>query len=129
MRPRSGAGWASRAIPGSELDCRLTTPTEDRTMAAGKLDATARKAALAKLKGWSEVKDRDAISKKFVFKDFNEAFGFMARAALVAEKLDHHPEWFNVYKTVEVTLSTHDAGGLTALDVELAEAMDEIAGG
>ncbi|HYS47343.1 MAG TPA: 4a-hydroxytetrahydrobiopterin dehydratase [Xanthobacteraceae bacterium] len=96
-------------------------------MAAGKLDATARKAALAKLKGWSEVKDRDAISKKFVFKDFNEAFGFMARAALVAEKLDHHPEWFNVYKTVEVTLSTHDAGGLTALDVELAEAMDEIA--
>ena len=96
-------------------------------MAAGKLDATARKAALAKLKGWSEVKDRDAISKKFVFKDFNEAFGFMARAALVAEKLDHHPEWFNVYKTVEVTLSTHDAGGLTALDVELAEAMDAIA--
>jgi 4a-hydroxytetrahydrobiopterin dehydratase len=96
-------------------------------MAAGKLDATARQAALAKLKGWSEVKDRDAISKKFVFKDFNQAFGFMARAALVAEKLDHHPEWFNVYKTVEVTLSTHDAGGVTALDVKLAEAMDEIA--
>ena len=97
-------------------------------MAAQKLDATARKAALAKLNGWSEVAGRDAITKKFVFKDFNEAFGFMARAALVAEKLDHHPEWFNVYKTVEVTLSTHDAGGLTVLDVKLAEAMDAIAG-
>ena len=97
-------------------------------MAAGKLDATARKAALAKLKGWSEVKDRDAISKKFVFKDFNQAFGFMARAALVAEKLDHHPEWFNVYKTVTVTLSTHDAGGLTERDVKLAEAMNRVAG-
>ena len=60
---------------------------------------------------------------------FNEAFGFMTRAALVAEKMDHHPEWFNVYKTVEVTLSTHDAGGLTELDVKLAEAMNEIAGG
>jgi 4a-hydroxytetrahydrobiopterin dehydratase len=96
-------------------------------MAATKLDATTRKAALAKLNGWSEVAGRDAITKKFVFKDFNEAFGFMARAALVAEKLDHHPEWFNVYKTVEVTLSTHDAGGLTALDVKLAEAMDALA--
>jgi 4a-hydroxytetrahydrobiopterin dehydratase len=63
-----------------------------------------------------------------VFKDFNEAFGFMARAALVAEKLDPHPEWSNVYKTVDVTLSTHDAGGLTALDVKLAEAMDKLAG-
>jgi 4a-hydroxytetrahydrobiopterin dehydratase len=70
---------------------------------------------------------RDAITRKFVFKDFSEAFGFMARAALVAEKLDHHPEWSNVYKTVEVTLSTHDAGGLTELDVKLAEAMDKLA--
>ena len=94
---------------------------------AQKLDAQARKAALARLKGWNEASGRDAITKKFVFKDFNEAFGFMARAALVAEKLDHHPEWFNVYKTVEVTLSTHDAGGLTELDVKLAEAMDQIA--
>jgi len=95
---------------------------------AQKLDAQARKAALGKLKGWSEANGRDAITKKFVFKDFNAAFGFMARAALVAEKLDHHPEWFNVYKTVEVTLSTHDAGGLTELDVKLADAMDAIAG-
>jgi 4a-hydroxytetrahydrobiopterin dehydratase len=95
---------------------------------AMKLDAQARKAALGKLKGWAEVSGRDAIAKKFSFKDFNEAFGFMSRAALVAEKMDHHPEWFNVYKTVEVTLSTHDAGGVTELDVKLAEAMDKIAG-
>ena len=95
---------------------------------AQKLSGEARKGALARLKGWSEAKDRDAITKKFVFADFNEAFGFMARAALVAEKLDHHPEWFNVYKTVEVTLSTHDAGGVTDRDVKLAEAMDKMAG-
>ena len=94
---------------------------------AQKLTAEARKAALAKLSQWSEVSGRDAITRKFVFKDFNEAFSFMTRAALVAEKMDHHPEWFNVYKTVEVTLSTHDAGGLTELDVKLAEAMDQIA--
>ena len=95
---------------------------------AEKLSGEARKSALARLKGWSEVAGRDAITRKFVFKDFNEAFGFMARAALVAEKLDHHPEWSNVYKTVDVTLSTHDAGGLTELDVKLAEAMDKLAG-
>ncbi len=85
-----------------------------------KLAGEARKTALARLKGWSEVPGRDAIAKKFVFTDFNQAFGFMARVALSAEKLDHHPEWFNVYKTVEVTLSTHDAGGLTEKDVKLA---------
>jgi 4a-hydroxytetrahydrobiopterin dehydratase len=95
---------------------------------AQKLTGEDRKTALAKLSGWNEVAARDAISKKFVFKDFNEAFGFMARAALVAEKLDHHPEWSNVYKTVDVTLSTHDAGGLTELDVKLAEAMNRLAG-
>jgi 4a-hydroxytetrahydrobiopterin dehydratase len=94
---------------------------------AQKLTGDGRKTALAKLAGWSEVQGRDAIAKKFVFRDFNEAFGFMARAALVAEKLDHHPEWFNVYKTVEVTLSTHDAGGVTDLDVKLAQAMDQLA--
>jgi 4a-hydroxytetrahydrobiopterin dehydratase len=98
-------------------------------MMRAKLTAAARAAALAKLKGWSEVSGRDAIAKKFVFKDFNEAFGFMSRVALVAEKMDHHPEWSNVYKTVDVTLSTHDAGGVTELDVKLAETMDKIAGG
>jgi 4a-hydroxytetrahydrobiopterin dehydratase len=95
---------------------------------AQKLTADARKAALAKLSGWSEVAGRDAIAKIFVFKDFNEAFGFMTRAALVAEKMDHHPEWSNVYRTVQVTLATHDAGGVTELDIKLAGAMDAIAG-
>ncbi len=95
---------------------------------AQKLTADARKSALARLPGWSEVAGRDAIAKTFTFKDFNQAFGFMTRAALVAEKMDHHPEWSNVYKTVQVTLSTHDAGGLTELDVKLAEAMDRLAG-
>jgi 4a-hydroxytetrahydrobiopterin dehydratase len=94
---------------------------------AEKLTGNARKTALAKLMGWSEVTGRDAISRKFAFKDFNEAFGFMARAALIAEKLDHHPEWFNVYNKVEVTLSTHDAGGVTERDVTLAEAMNRLA--
>ena len=93
-----------------------------------KLTGQARSDALKTLRGWSEVSGRDAITKKFVFKDFNEAFGFMSRAALIAEKMEHHPEWFNVYKTVEVTLSTHDAGGLTELDVKLAAAMDKLAG-
>jgi 4a-hydroxytetrahydrobiopterin dehydratase len=95
---------------------------------AAKLGADARKAVLGKLKGWSDVNGRDAITKKFEFKDFNQAFGFMTRAALVAEKMNHHPEWFNVYNKVEVTLSTHDAGGVTELDVKLAEAMEKIAG-
>jgi len=91
---------------------------------SGKLSGEARKTALGRLKGWSEVKDRDAISKKFVFADFNAAFGFMARTALIAEKMDHHPEWFNVYNKVEVTLATHDAGGVTSADIDLAVAMD-----
>ena len=94
---------------------------------AEKLTGSTRKSALAKLDGWSEVEGRDAISKKFAFKDFNEAFGFMARVALIAEKLDHHPEWFNVYNKVEVTLATHDAGGVTERDVKLAQAMDRLA--
>jgi 4a-hydroxytetrahydrobiopterin dehydratase len=92
-----------------------------------KLTGPARSDALKTLRGWSEVPGRDAIAKKFVFKDFNEAFGFMSRSALIAEKIDHHPEWFNVYKTVEVTLATHDAGGVTELDIKLAAAMDRLA--
>jgi 4a-hydroxytetrahydrobiopterin dehydratase len=96
---------------------------------AQKLTPEDRKAGLAKLDGWTDVPGRDAIAKTFVFKDFNAAFGFMARVALVAEKLDHHPEWSNVYKTVEVTLATHDAGGVTALDLKLAQAMEAIATG
>ncbi|HWM47499.1 MAG TPA: 4a-hydroxytetrahydrobiopterin dehydratase [Xanthobacteraceae bacterium] len=93
-----------------------------------KLTPDERLAAFARLNGWHEVSSRDAITKTYVFKDFNEAFGFMSRAALVAEKMDHHPEWTNVYKTVAVTLATHDVGGVTELDIALAEAMDRIAG-
>jgi 4a-hydroxytetrahydrobiopterin dehydratase len=93
-----------------------------------KLAGDARKKALAEMKGWRDVSGRDAIAKRFTFRDFNEAFGFMTRAALVAEKMDHHPEWFNVYKTVDVTLSTHDAGGVTEKDIALAKAMDALAG-
>jgi len=94
---------------------------------AEKLTGSARTAALAKLSGWSDVKGRDAITRQFTFSDFNEAFGFMARAALIAEKLDHHPEWFNVYNKVEVTLATHGAGGVTERDIKLAQAMDRLA--
>lgn len=94
---------------------------------AERLSAEARKQALDGIPGWTEVPGRDAIGTTFVFKDFNEAFGFMTRAALVAEKMDHHPEWRNVYKTVEVALSTHDAGGVTTLDIELAKAMNAMA--
>jgi 4a-hydroxytetrahydrobiopterin dehydratase len=94
---------------------------------AERLSAEARKSALKGLSGWSEVAGREAIARTFVFKDFNEAFGFMSRAALVAEKRDHHPEWRNVYKTVEVVLATHDAAGVTALDIDLAKAMNAIA--
>jgi 4a-hydroxytetrahydrobiopterin dehydratase len=95
---------------------------------AERLSAEARKSALKGLTGWTEVSGREAITRTFSFKDFNEAFGFMSRVALVAEKRDHHPEWRNVYKTVEVVLATHDAGGVTALDIELAKAMNAIAG-
>ncbi len=85
--------------------------------------------ALEKLPQWGSVAgDRDAICRTFHFADFNAAFGFMTRVALKADKLDHHPEWANVYNRVEVTLTTHDADGVTALDVEMAQFMDEIAG-
>ena len=91
------------------------------------LSADARKQALGGIPGWAEVQDGKGIGKTFVFKDFNEAFGFMARVALVAEKMDHHPEWSNVYRTVDVVLSTHDAGGVTDKDIALAKAMDKFA--
>ena len=98
-------------------------------MPIAKLDPADRAALLAELAGWRQVDGRDAIEKRFTFKDFNEAFGFMTRVALVAEKRDHHPEWCNVYRTVEVVLATHDAGGVTERDIALALAMDRIASG
>lgn len=93
-----------------------------------KLDEAERHSALAALTTWSMVKGRDAIEKTFVFADFNEAFGWMTRVAMVAEKMNHHPEWSNVYKSVRVVLSTHDADGLTERDIKLAEVMDDFAG-
>ena len=93
-----------------------------------KLIGAARAAAIAGLAGWREVEGRDAIAKTFRFKSFNQAWGFMSRVALKAERMNHHPEWFNVYNKVEVTLATHDAGGLTELDIELARFMDKAAG-
>jgi 4a-hydroxytetrahydrobiopterin dehydratase len=90
-----------------------------------KLNEQQRHAALGKLPGWT--KDRNAIRKTYRFADFNEAWGFMSRTALIAEQMNHHPEWLNIYNRVEITLTTHDAGGLSALDVDLANHMDRIA--
>jgi 4a-hydroxytetrahydrobiopterin dehydratase len=92
-----------------------------------KLDSAERAAALRGLNGWSEVARRDAITRKFQFEDFNTAFAFMTKVALLAEKMDHHPEWSNVYNTVDVTLSTHDAGGVTQKDIDMAKAMEAYA--
>jgi len=80
--------------------------------------------ALARLDGWAVADGRDALTKSFRFADFNAAFGFMSRVALKAERMDHHPEWFNVYNRVDVTLATHDAGGVTQKDIDLAAFMD-----
>ena len=95
---------------------------------AEKLTGSERRDALAALEGWSEVEGRDAIRRTFQFGDFTAAFAFMTRSALAAERMDHHPEWFNVYNRVEVTLATHSAGGVTELDAKLAAFMNEAAG-
>ena len=92
-----------------------------------RLTGAARSTALRQLHGWSEVEDRDAIRKSFHFSNFSEAWGFLSRIALVAEKMDHHPEIFNVYNRVEIILATHDAGGFSEKDVHLAQAIDELA--
>lgn len=91
-----------------------------------RLQGAARIKAVAELKGWADVPGHDAIHKTFRFKNFREAWGFMSEVALVAEKMDHHPEWANVYGKVDVTLTTHSAHGVTALDIKLAQKMDEI---
>lgn len=96
-------------------------------MDATRLDELQRAEALAGLSGWAPVPGRDAIGKVFRFADFNAAFGWMSRVALMAERLDHHPEWRNVYNRVEVVLTTHDAGGVTGRDIALARFMDEAA--
>jgi pterin-4a-carbinolamine dehydratase len=91
-----------------------------------KLEGDERRDVLKQLEtnGWKLVDNRDALSKTFLFKNFNQAFGFMTRVALLAEKLDHHPEWFNVYNKVQVTLSTHDLNGLSTNDAQMAQFMD-----
>ena len=94
---------------------------------AKKLGNKERAKAIKTLKGWKKTRGRDAIEKNFVFKDFISAFSWMSRISLIAEKMDHHPEWFNVYNKVIVTLSTHDAGGVTELDIKLAKEMDKSA--
>ncbi len=93
-----------------------------------KLETTARHAALARLDGWGEVDGRDAIAKTFTFKSFNTAWGFMSRIALAAEKMDHHPEWCNVYGRVEITLTTHDCGGVSQRDIDLAHIIETYTG-
>lgn len=94
---------------------------------AEKLTDAARDAALALLPKWHRAEERDAIQRRLVFRDFNQAFAFMTRVALVAEAMDHHPEWFNVYKTVDILLSTHDVDGLSDLDIKLARRIDAFA--
>lgn len=91
-----------------------------------KISAEERAAALSDLPGWREERGGDALCKDFKFRDFSEAFGFMTRAALCAEQMNHHPEWFNVYNRVEVTLTTHDAGGVTARDIKMAQFMESL---
>ncbi|CAH2407068.1 4a-hydroxytetrahydrobiopterin dehydratase [Mesorhizobium ventifaucium] len=98
-------------------------------MAREKLGREAVAEALAGLDGWSLAEDGGSIARSFSFRNFSEAFAFMTRVALAAEKIDHHPDWSNIYKTVNVTLNTHDAGGLTALDFELASKMNRYFGG
>lgn len=97
-------------------------------MARELLDSQTLSQELEKLEGWSLAADGRSIARSFTFRNFNEAFGFMSRVALLAEKMDHHPEWFNVYRRVDVTLSTHDSGGVTALDIRMAGTMNRYSG-
>ncbi|MBV44761.1 MAG: 4a-hydroxytetrahydrobiopterin dehydratase [Rhodobiaceae bacterium] len=90
-----------------------------------KLSTKKRQEALKTLRGWKKTKGRNAIEKNFIFKDFKTAFSWMTKIAFIAEKMDHHPEWFNVYNKVEVKLSTHDSGGITELDVTMAKEMNK----
>jgi 4a-hydroxytetrahydrobiopterin dehydratase len=101
----------------------------ETNMTREKLGREAAAAALTGLDGWALAADGASIHRTFIFANFSEAFAFMTRVALAAEKMDHHPDWSNVYKTVDVTLNTHDAGGVTALDIDLAKKMNRYFGG
>lgn len=129
----TSALWRGAEKARIEQNASLSTSAQDsgasRRKMAGKLTTEDRETQLKPLlsNGWSVVQNRDAIYKEYLFKDFNEAFGFMSRTALLAEKMDHHPEWFNVYNKVQVTLSSHDVNGLSQRDVKLASFMDKAA--
>src|SRR5215469_9673702 len=128
MVSRARCACSSRsASDGGRCSVMLPIPSNMEVAMVEKLVGAARHAALREIHGWVEVEDRDAIRKSYHFGDFSEAWGFMSRMALIAEKMDHHPEWFNVYNRVEIVLSTHDADGLSELDIKLAQAIDEIA--
>ena len=116
------------ALPGGKNICARFLSKTARYAKPTLLQGTDRQEALTQLQktGWKEVNGRDAIFKTFQFSDFVHAFGFMSRAALVSEKMNHHPEWFNVYNRVEVTLATHDVSGLSKLDIDLAMQMDSL---
>jgi len=111
---------------GHEIRAILQAVSAPESQMSSKIGA---KAAIARLPGWAETPGRDAISRSFKFRDFSAAFGFMARCALKAEQMDHHPEWFNVYNRVDVVLTTHDMDGVSEKDVQLATFMDAIAPG
>lgn len=117
------------AVWNSNFYSSLAVPSgKEKKKMSGKLTTQERTQVLDPLLkvGWSMVQDRDAIYKEYLFKNFNEAFGFMSRTALMAEKMDHHPEWFNVYNKVQVTLSSHDVNGLSSRDVKLATFMETV---
>jgi 4a-hydroxytetrahydrobiopterin dehydratase len=118
---------ARQAAAKDVSSARREGDTGEQIMVA-KLTGEARERALADLSGWDEVAGRDAIRRAFVFDDFAQAFGFMTRVALLAERMDHHPEWRNIYNRVEITLTTHDAQGLSERDVALARAIDACIG-
>ncbi|CAK1550494.1 unnamed protein product [Leptosia nina] len=131
--PSAIVSKAINASTASRYNCvaRLSTvapPTPKTRKMADKLNQGDRDTELASLlqAGWKIQANRDAIEKEFQFKNFNEAFGFMTRVALLAEKMDHHPEWFNVYNKVQITLSSHDVNGLSKRDIKMARFMDSI---
>jgi len=126
----TAAGVKPLHHPNVHLEYNPSTRREQHgdVIMARKLDAAQRKAALVELAAWKLVDGRDALTRSLKFADFSAAFGFMTRVALAAEKLDHHPEWSNVWNRVEITLSTHDAGGLTQRDIDLAKIIDKLAG-
>ncbi|KAL1252354.1 hypothetical protein QQF64_017047 [Cirrhinus molitorella] len=123
----SGRQWPSALTKLTR--CYLSADGRGGKMAADWLSPAEREQFLMELKatGWVEVEDRDALYKELHFKTFNQAFGFMCRVALQAEKMNHHPEWFNVYNKVQITLSTHDCGGLSKKDIRLAKFVDKVA--